>query len=76
MESRRKTFCDRTFIFDVYALTTRNINPFSLERKVLDVKNREMINMFWKDCNEPSFYAHICKPDNFLYLNGKNVIYP
>ena len=34
-----------------------------------------MINMFWEDCNEPSFYKHICQPDNFLYLNGKNVIY-
>ena len=35
-----------------------------------------MINMFSEDCNEPSFYKHICQPDNFLYLNEKNVIYP
>ena len=35
-----------------------------------------MIHMFWENCNEPSFYKHICKPDNFMYLNGKNVIYP
>ena len=41
-----------------------------------DVKNREMISMFWEECNEPSFCKHICKPENFLYLNGKNVIYP
>ena len=32
--------------------------------------------MFWEDCNESSFYKYICQPDNFLYLNGKNVIYP
>ena len=32
--------------------------------------------MFWEDCNEHTFYKHIWKPDNFLYLNGKNVIYP
>ena len=32
--------------------------------------------MFWEDCKEPSFYKHICKPENFMYLNGKNVIYP
>ena len=35
-----------------------------------------MIKMFWEDCNEPSFYKHICQPDNFLYINGKNVIHP
>ena len=46
-----------------------------MERKIFDVKDREMINMFWEDCNGPSFYKHICQPDNFLYLNGKNVIY-
>ena len=35
-----------------------------------------MIHMFWKDCNEPSFYKHICKPNNFMYLNSKIAIYP
>ena len=35
-----------------------------------------MIHMFWEECNEPSFYKNICKPDNFMYLNGNNVIYP
>ena len=25
--------------------------------------------------NQPFFYKHICKPNNFLYLNSKNVIY-
>ena len=73
---KEEDLCDKTFVFDVHVLTTKNINPFSLERKVFDLKNKEMIIMFWKDCNEPSFYTHICKPDNFLYLNGKNVIYP
>ena len=34
-----------------------------------------MINMFWEECNEPSFFKHICRPENFLYLNGKNVIH-
>ena len=67
---------DRSFAFDVFVLKTKNINPFSLERNIFDFKEREMINMFWEDCNEPSFYKHICQPDNFLYLNGKNVIYP
>ena len=35
-----------------------------------------MINMFWEDCNESSFYKHICQPENFLHLNGINEIYP
>ena len=67
---------DRSFVFDVYVLTIKNINPFSLKQKIFDVRNREMINKFWEDCNKPSFYKHICKPDNSLYLNSKNVIYP
>ena len=46
-------------------LTTKNVNRFSLERKIFDVKDREMMNMFWEDCKEPSFYKHICQPDNF-----------
>ena len=55
---------------------TKNINLFSLERKIFDVKDREMINMFREDCKEPSFYKHICQLENVLYLNEKNVIYP
>ena len=66
----------RSFVLDIYVLTTKNINPFSLKWKIFDAKNREIIDMFWEDCNKPSFYKHICKPDNFMYLNGKNVIYP
>ena len=35
-----------------------------------------MINMFWEECNGPSFFKHIYRPENFLYLNCKNVIHP
>ena len=63
-------------MFDICVLTTKNINPFSLERKIFDVKDREMVNMFWEDCNESCFYKHICKLENVLYLNAKNIIYP
>lgn len=34
----------RNFVFDVYVLTIKNINPFSLKWKIFEVKNREMIN--------------------------------
>ena len=37
---------DRSFVFDIYVLTTKNINRFTLERNIFDVKDREMINMF------------------------------
>ena len=43
---------------------------------MFDLKNREKIQMFCEECNEPSFYKHSCQPDNFMYLNGKNVIHP
>ena len=69
-------FYDNNFIFDTFTLLTKNLNPFSLERKVADVKNRDIIYMFWDECVEKTFYRHICERDNFLYLNGKNVLYP
>ena len=73
---KEEDFFDRSFVLDIYVLTTKNINPFSLEGNIFYVKDREMINMFWEDCNEPSFHKRICQPEYFLYLNGKNVIYP
>ena len=35
-----------------------------------------MIQMFWEECNELTFHKQICQPDNFMYLNDKNVIHP
>ena len=75
-EVKEEDLLDRSFVFDVYVLTTKNINPFSLKQKMFDVKNREMIHMFWEECNELSFFKHFWKSDNSMYLNGKNVIYP
>ena len=31
--------------------------------------------MFWEECIEKTFYKHICDNENFMYLNGKNVLY-
>ena len=70
-EVNEKDFFDRRFVFNIYVLATKNINPFSLERKIFDVNDREMIKMSLEDCNEPTFYKHFHQPDNFLYLNGK-----
>ena len=53
---KEEDLIDRSFVSDVYVLTTKNINPFSLEQNIFDVRNREMIHMFWEECNEPSYY--------------------
>ena len=33
-----------------------------------------MLHMLWKECMPQKFYRHICKENNFLYLNDKNVL--
>ena len=72
---KNEDFVDNNFTFDMITLLTKNINPFSLERKIVDVKNREIIYMLWDECRERTFYKHICENDNFIHLNSKNVLY-
>ena len=66
MGVKEEDLFDRSFVFDVYTMTTKNINPFSLERKIFDVKDCKMINMFWEQSNKPSFYKRIWKPKFFV----------
>ena len=73
---KEQDFLDSNFVFDTFALLTKNLNPFLLKRKIADVKNREIIYMFWEECVKKTFYRHICERENFLYLNGKNVHHP
>ena len=35
-----------------------------------------MICMLWDECVDQTFDKHICQKDNFMHLNGKNVLYP
>ena len=72
----KEDFCNKNFIFDVYLLITKNLNPFSLERKLTDQNKHQMIYMLWKECIPQKFYKYICENNNFLYLNGKNVLQP
>ena len=72
---KSEDFVDNNFTFDTITLLTKNISPFSLERKIVDVKNRGIIYMLWEECIEKTFYKHICENDNFFYLNDKNVLY-
>ena len=69
----KEDFYNENFIFDVCLLVTKNLNPFSLDRKLSDENKHEMIYMLWKECMLEKFYKHICKENNFLYLSRKNV---
>ena len=71
----KEDFYNQNFVFDIYALMTTNLNPFSLDRKLSDQNKHEMIYMVWKECTPGEFYKYICLKENFLYLNGKNVLY-
>ena len=72
---KSEDFVDNNFTFDTITLLTKNINPFLLERKIVDAKNRDIIYMLWDECIKKTFYKHICENDNFIYLSSKNVLY-
>ena len=72
----RVDFYNENFIFGVYLLITKNLNPFSLDRKLTDKNKHEILYMLWKECMLHKFYQHIYKENNFLYLNNKNVLQP
>ena len=71
----KEDFYNRNFVFQIYVLLTKNLNPFSLDQKLSDQNKHEMIYMLWKECMPAEFYKFICKEEPFLYLNGKNVLY-
>ena len=72
----KEDFYNENSIFDVYLLVTKNLNPYSLYRKLNDKNKHEMIYMLWKEPMLQRFYQHICKEKNFLYLNRNNVLQP
>ena len=69
-------YYNEKFYFDIFLLVTKNLNPFSLDRKLADKSKHEMIYMLWKECMPQKFYRHVCKEKNFFCLNGKNVLQP
>ena len=40
---KSEDFADNNFTFDTITFLTKNINPFSLDRKIVDAKNRDII---------------------------------
>ena len=61
---------------DVYVLLVKNLNPFSLRRKVTVKTKHEMVYMLWRECIPSEFYRYICKEKDFIYLNGRDVGQP
>ena len=72
----KEDYYNKNFIFDVYLLLIKNLNTFSLNRKLADKTKHDMIYMLWKECIPSEFYRHICLEKNFLYLNDKNALHP
>ena len=72
----KKDFYNKNFVFGIYTLLTKNLNPFLLDRISNDQNKHEMIYMLWKECIPGDFYKYICTEENLLYLNRKNVQYP
>ena len=62
---------NKGFIFDVYSLIVKKLNPFSLERKTNDQNKQEMVYMLLKECVLLEFYKYISSEENFIYLNGE-----
>ena len=58
---------------DVYVLLVKNLNAFSLSRKVTVKTKHEMVYMLWRECIPSEFYRYICKEKDFIYLNGRDV---
>ena len=63
-------------MFDIYLLMTKSLNSFLLDRKLNDPNKHEMIYIIWKECLLAQLYKFICREENFIYLNGKNVPQP
>lgn len=55
----QQNFDKKNFAFDIYTLPTKSLNSFSLDRKLNDQNNHEMIHMLWKECMPAYFYKFI-----------------
>ena len=64
----KEDYYKKNFIFDVYLPITKNLNPFSLDRKLADETKHEMIYMLWKECMPSEFYRHVCLEKKLFVL--------
>ena len=73
---KKNDFYNKNFILDIYVLLVKNLNRFSLSRKVTGKTKHEMVYKLWRECIPSKFYRHICEEKNFIYLNGQDVGHP
>ena len=64
---------NENFILDIFVLLVKNLNPFSLCRNFSDKTKLEMAYMIWREYIPVDFYRYICKEENFIYLNSRDV---
>ena len=55
----KEDYYNKNFIPDIYLVLTKNLNPFSLGRKLADKTKHEMIYMFWRECMPTEYYKFI-----------------
>ena len=72
----KEDYYNKNFIFHVYLVVTKNLNPFSLDRKFAHKTKHEMVYMLWREWMLIEYYKFICEETYFLYLNEKNVLQP
>ena len=52
----KEDYYNNNFVFDVYFLLTKNLNPFSWDKKLADKTKHEMIYMLWRECMSVEYY--------------------
>ena len=45
----KEDYYNENFVFNIYLLLTKNLNTFSLDRKLADKTKHEMVYMLWKE---------------------------
>ena len=69
-------FYNENFILDVLILLVKNLNPFSLQRKMSEKFKHKMIFMLRRECVLPAFYRFVCQEQNFKCLKSRDVSQP
>ena len=68
-------FDNASFIIDCYTYTLFNLNPFFLERKFDNKRDREYVESLWNYLIPNNFYIYIYRNDNFIALNKPSLKY-
>ena len=74
LESTREIFIKEISFWCLFVVD-KKVNPFSVDQKLCDQNKYEMIYKLWKEYIPLDFDKFICREEDFLYLNNKNVLY-